>query len=128
MPKQFEQELIVEKESIDDLQHVNNVQYLQWVQDIAKAHWESAATKEMLEKYVWVVLNHYIEYKGQAFLDDELTIKTFVEKSSGVTSTRIVEIFKDGALITKATTNWCLLDASTKRPTRITEELIEIFA
>ena len=28
------------KEHLDDLNHVNNVQYLYWAQEIAKAHWQ----------------------------------------------------------------------------------------
>ena len=36
----FEQTLMVEHHHLDELQHVNNVQYLQWVQDISGAHWQ----------------------------------------------------------------------------------------
>ena len=31
---------IVNKEHLDDLNHVNNVQYLYWAQEIAKTHWD----------------------------------------------------------------------------------------
>ena len=34
----FEQTIEVTEAHLDELQHVNNVQYLQWVQDIASAH------------------------------------------------------------------------------------------
>ena len=34
----FEQTLTVTSDHLDELKHVNNVQYLQWVQDIAGAH------------------------------------------------------------------------------------------
>ena len=37
----FEQKIRVTAAHLDELQHVNNVQYLQWVQDIAGAHWQS---------------------------------------------------------------------------------------
>ncbi len=83
----------VEQSDLDDLNHVNNVRYLQWVQDIAKAHWLSKATDDMLKRYFWVVIRHVIEYKSAAVLHDFINIKTFVEDSSGVTSTRVVEMY-----------------------------------
>ncbi|MDO7599401.1 MAG: thioesterase, partial [Flavobacteriaceae bacterium] len=39
--KKYTQEVTVTESHLDQLQHVNNVQYLQWVQDIAGAHWQS---------------------------------------------------------------------------------------
>ena len=56
-------------EHLDDLNHVNNVVYLQWVQDIAKEHWVSKTTDEMNATYFWVVVKHELEYKKPAFLD-----------------------------------------------------------
>ena len=47
---------------IDAQNHVNNVAYLQWIQDIAVAHWQTAATAEQLENYTWVVIRHEIDY------------------------------------------------------------------
>jgi acyl-CoA thioester hydrolase len=51
---------VVSKEHLDDLNHVNNVQYLSWAQEIAKAHWEKI--KEQLEDTpaVWMVRNHEV--------------------------------------------------------------------
>jgi acyl-CoA thioester hydrolase len=62
--------LIVLEEHLDHLQHVNNVVSLQWVQDLAGKHWMSKSNDAFNQTYFWVVLNHYIEYKGQAFADD----------------------------------------------------------
>ena len=36
--------ITVEASDIDELGHVNNVVYLRWVQEIATAHWQAAAT------------------------------------------------------------------------------------
>lgn len=41
--QRFEIEIVVVPEDIDDLGHVNNVVYLRWVQEVAIAHWTSAA-------------------------------------------------------------------------------------
>ena len=72
--KEFTEIITVKEDDLDDLFHVNNVRYLQWIQDIAKNHWQTEATTEMLDNYIWMVLNHYIEYKGQAFLNDEIAL------------------------------------------------------
>ena len=116
-------------DDLDDLMHVNNIRYVEWVQNVAKAHWNDKATQVMRETYYWVMLSHFIEYKSQAFLNDELTIKTYVESSNGATSTRIVEIINnlDKKLIAKSVTKWCLIDTKTKRPARITKEIAELF-
>src|SRR6185369_12764056 len=51
---------------IDELKHVNNVVYLQWVQSISYAHWNTAATEELRSKCKWVVLRHEIDYHSPA--------------------------------------------------------------
>lgn len=125
----FEKEISVSAEDLDQLQHVNNVRYVQWVQDIAEAHWLSKATTTILENYLWVLIDHHIQYKGEAKLNDTILAKTFVESSKGVISTRIVEMYhkeKESLLVT-STTKWCLLDMSTKKPVRIPAELKALF-
>ncbi len=125
----FEKQLTVTPSHLDDLNHVNNVQYVQWIQDVAKEHWQILASPALQEKYVWVVLEHHITYKNAAILGDVIQIKTYVSKTEGVTSIREVEMYhiKTRKLIVKATTNWCLLDVATKKPTRIPEEIKTIF-
>ena len=125
----YEYTRVVKEEDIDALEHVNNVRYVQWVQDAAEAHWNHLATAELQAAYIWMVLSHEIQYKGQAFLGEEVSIRTYVTRSSGVTSTRIVEIYNADKkkLLVKATTEWCLLSKASKRPARLTPELIELF-
>jgi len=127
--KTFEQAITVQQHDIDGLNHVNNVVYLQWVQDVATAHWQSLASMEIQKKYSWVVLKHEIEYFSPALLNDVLTVKTWVEKSEGVRSERHVEFYnyKTNKLLVRAKTNWCLLDASTMRPRRIEEDILQLF-
>src|SRR5210317_619310 len=114
-------EIIVEKEDLDALNHVNNVRYVNWIQEIAKAHWLKKSTKEMNRLYFWVITSHHINYKRSAFLNDRLLLKTFVEKSEGSISTRIVEMYnsKTNKLIVKSKTEWCLMSVKTKKPSKI---------
>lgn len=119
----------VTEDDLDELQHVNNVRYVQWIQDIAKEHWDVRATDQLKEKFFWVVIRHEIDYKQQAFLDDELLIETYVGDTTFVTSDRYVNIKKasTGDILVAAKSTWCLLDTSTKRPTRINDELRTVF-
>lgn len=125
----YEKLLTVVQDDLDDLNHVNNVRYVQWVNDIAEQHWYSKATQHILEHFYWVMINHHIQYKGQAVLCDELLLKTFVTKAEGVTSTRMVEIYNknSGKLLTTSETNWCFMSKTSHRPTRIPQEIIELF-
>lgn len=127
--KTFELTINVSANDIDELNHVNNVVYVQWIQDVAKAHWESLASKEVQEKYIWMVLRHEVDYSGQAREGDVLIAKTWVAWSEGVKSERQVEISNQetGKVVAKAKTLWCLLDAQTKRPKRIDSDITAVF-
>lgn len=127
--KYFTKLIVVAKEDLDDLDHVNNVRYIQWVQDIAKEHWQAEATAQMLNNYIWMVRTNYIEYKGQAFLGETLTLKTFIKEASGAISVRVVEIYHQDSqkLILRSTAEWCLIDKHSKRVTRLTKELTNLF-
>jgi len=116
--------LKVEESHIDNLLHVNNVVYLQWVNDISEKHWNKLASSELKEKYFWVVLRHELDYLNQAVLHDELTIKTWVGESRGVKSVRHVEIYKGETLLLRAASTWCLIDAKTLKPTRVKDDIL----
>lgn len=125
----YQKRITVSKGDLDDLNHVNNVRYLQWVQDVASEHWQQNVTETILDQYFWVVVSHHIEYKSAAVLDDNIRIDTYVIRSEGVTSTRIVEMYHDttNKLLVKAETIWCLMNKSSSRPARITPEIAELF-
>ncbi len=125
----FEKTITVSKDDLDQLNHVNNVRYVQWVQDIAEAHWLKNAPKTILDNYFWVMLSHNIQYKGEALLEDELTVKTFVSKSEGLTSIRHVEITNNtnDKLIVTSETKWCFMNTATKKPARIPAEVAKLF-
>lgn len=127
--KIHEKIIIVSEDDLDDMNHVNNVRYLQWVQDVAKEHWLTQAPENIIENYAWVVLSHHIEYKQAALLDDPIKVQTYITKSKSVTSIRIVEMHhaQTGKLIAKAESNWCLLNAKTGKPTRIPQEITDLF-
>lgn len=130
MKKILEKKIVVSKEDLDDLNHVNNIVYIHWILDIAKKHWESLVSSQTLENYHWVLLDHNIKYLRPALLKDKIIIKTFVEKTAGVKSSRVVEIYNDNSekLLVSSITNWCLISSKTNKPCRIPKEIIEVFS
>lgn len=129
MPEIFEHHLTVPASAIDDMNHVNNVMYLQWVQEVAKKHWETKTDSAIRNTYVWVVLNHYIEYHHPAFEKDEIILQTWIDNHRGVKSERHTKILnkKTNKVLVSAKTTWCLLHKETLRPTRITDEISTLF-
>lgn len=119
----------VVKEDLDELNHVNNVVFVKWIQDIAKKHWEVRATDELKNKFIWFVVRHEIDYKKEAFLGEDLIVETYVGEPTFVTSERFVNIKKadSGEIVVAAKSVWCLLDLKLKKPTKITEDLKVIF-
>jgi acyl-CoA thioester hydrolase len=127
--KKFRYPLQIISADIDALGHVNNVVYLRWVQEAAESHWNSLISDTERAGLAWVVIRHEIDYYQSTKLTDVLYALTWVESSEGVKSIRIVEIFNQSdKLLAKARTTWCLIDAKTQRPKRISEEIKSIFS
>ena len=115
-------------EHIDTLGHVNNVQYLYWVQDAAHNHWEALIQNIDKPLGVWVVRSHSITYKQAALEGDKLTLKTYVKQSRGVLSERIVEIFNaEQKLLAICSTQWCYINPINQKPEMIPNTVLELF-
>ena len=128
--KTLEKEIIVSKNDLDELNHVNNVVYIHWIQEIAKEHWKSLVSNEIIKNYFWVLLEHETKYLNPAFLNDKIRLKTYIEKTDGVKSSRIVEIYnKDtNKLLVTSKTIWCLINSKTNKPNRIIDEIRQAFS
>ena len=118
--------LIVSESDLDTLNHVNNITYLQWVQNVAQKHWGILSNTEIDENYVWVVIRHEINYFLPALLNDTITVSTYIGDSYGVKSERFVEIKKGDKILAKAKTIWCLLDKNTMKPVKVPSEIMAI--
>jgi len=122
----FSFQLKVEEKHLDALNHVNNVVYLKWVNDISEKHWSLISNKDLNAKYVWVVLRHELDYVGEAKLGDEISIYTWVGETKGVKSVRHVHIYKEDRVLLRAASTWCLIDQKTLRPSRIKEDILKL--
>lgn len=121
--------IVVAENDIDELNHVNNAVYLQYVQEAATAHWQHAASEKLLNEVVWMVRRHEIDYLGQAVLGDTLLVKTWVGQYTAATWDRHYEVYreKDNRLLVKAMSVWVPLDRQTHRIKRIEGALLACF-
>lgn len=129
IPEVFSKQITVPSSVIDARGHVNNLVYLEWCLEIAEAHWETKASSELKKNYAWYVLHHSIDYKASVFLGEELKVETWIADYSGAKCERFYKIIriKDQKTIIEAKTNWCLVNANTLRPSKITEEISNLF-
>ena len=105
---------------IDELGHVNNIVYLRWVQDVATAHWRAVARAADIDRFVWVVTRHEIDYRRATLVDEVVTLTTWVGTPRGARFDRFVEISgADGTLRASATTIWALVDTHSNRAVRV---------
>lgn len=132
MRRIYTRHLIAPSEAIDVNGHVNNLEYLRWMQEIATAH--SAAQGWDLARYratrsSWVIRSHAIEYLRPAFVNNELIIATWIADFAEQMSPRKYLFLRaeDRKILARAETLWVYVDASTGRPARIPDEFRDAF-
>lgn len=132
MPRIHLREITVPPDAIDVNGHVNNLEYLRWMQDIAVEH--SAVRGWPLERYQatgtgWVVRSHSIEYLRPAFAGDALSLVTWVADLRPRSSMRRYLVWRasDREVLARAETLWVFVDVATGRGRAIPEELRSSF-
>ena len=126
----YTRSFIIPSDAIDENGHVNNVAYVQWMQEIAVEHYEAIGGMAAQGKNAtWVVREHKIEYFLPAFAGQEIEIKTWVENVRRVRSLRKYEFVRksDGKVLVKGETDWVFVDAKSGMPRAIPEEVIKTF-
>ena len=121
---------IIPESAIDKNGHVNNVVYVQWMQDIAVEHYASiGGIAAQGPDSTWVVREHRIEYFLPSFLGEEIEIKTWVENIRRVRSLRKYEFIRkaDEKVLVKGETDWVFVDLKTGSPRAIPEEVSNVF-
>ncbi|MFN4240161.1 MAG: acyl-CoA thioesterase [Erythrobacter cryptus] len=116
-------------EHIDELGHVNNTVWVQWIQDMATAHWDAAARPEDRAAFFWVVVRHEIDYRGNVGLGETVHAETWIEgPAKGAKSLRRVE-FSDasGRRLVSAATTWAMLERASGRLARVRPEVLAPF-
>jgi len=125
----FTYNLTVPRSAIDEYGHVNNVIYLQWMQDAAIRHPGSIPEYVQPENTGWFAREHRIEYLAPAFLGDEIEVRTWIADSKRVRAQRKYEFIRraDGKVIAKGETQWIFVELTTGRPIPIPAEIQALF-
>jgi acyl-CoA thioester hydrolase len=133
MPRIYVKQFRVGEAAIDAHGHVNNQEYLRWMEEVAIEH--SSAQGWTMERYLasgttWFVRTHLIEYLRPALLGDEIAAYTWVTAMEGKTSPRrtlFVRIGDRRQLLTQAETLWAFVDIKTGRSMPVTDEVRSAF-
>lgn len=129
MSSRFQKTFTAAHEHIDVMGHVNNAVWVQWIQDMATAHWDAVARPEDRAAVVWLVVRHEIDYRGNIAAGESATATSWIEgEPRGAKSLRRVD-FHDaaGRLVVSAATTWAMLDRASLRPLRVRPEVLAPF-
>jgi acyl-CoA thioester hydrolase len=132
MPRIHVHTLRVRHYECDPYGHVNQANYLRYMQEAAFG--ASAAAGYDLARYeamdrLWFIRETEIEYLRPLRYGDTVQIKTWVSDFRRVRSRRAYELRHDGSgkLVARASTDWVYLQLSTGRPATIPPEMKTAF-
>jgi acyl-CoA thioester hydrolase len=124
-------EIAVSPDAIDANGHVNNVEFVRWMQHAAVAHADdrgcTAAT--LAAGATWVVRSHRIEYRRPAFAGEVIRVVTWVENIRRAFSLRKYR-FERGAeneVLAEGETDWVFVDTTSGRPKSVPEAIGKMF-
>ena len=128
--KKFKYSFIISKEHIDLNHHVNNVLYVQRMQDVAIMHSVFVGdTQEFQQAHnaTWFASSHQIEYKKPLYEGDELTIETTLGEFRKTACFREYLFLRGDEIVANAKTLWVFIDTNTSRPKAIPNDLINLY-
>lgn len=127
----FQYEFKVDSSCIDQNGHVNNVVYVQWMQDVAIRHADMCGGSAVTHKLrcSWIVRSHTIDYLRPAFAGDRIVAITWVANFQKVRSLRKYEFIRknDNVTLAKGATEWVYINVQSGRPSIIPEQVKECF-
>src|SRR5262249_8182896 len=110
----FRLQIRVRAEIVDGNRHVNNVAYVQWMQDAAVRHAEACGAARLAQEHggARFVRMQRIEYLKPAFLNDEITVLTWVADWRKVKSLRRYRFMRVQTVLAEGETDWVFVDAA----------------
>src|SRR5687767_13931277 len=99
MTPSHEYEFDVPPSAIDENDHVNNVEYVRWMQEAAVRHFAAVGGNALMREAgaTWVVRSHHVEYLRPALRGERIRVRTWVEDFRRVMSRRKYEFLRAGA-------------------------------
>ena len=119
--------VLIDASDIDFMGHVNNANYLRWVQDAVLSHWQKVAPADAVASHLWVALRHEITYRKPMFLNDRVIATVLLEQVRGARAFYRTVICRGEEVLAEVTSSWCCVDARTLRPARLAARVIERF-
>lgn len=120
----------VPEEAIDENGHVNNVRYVQWMQDLAVEHWKRIGGVVLNEELgcTWVARSHRIEYLRPAYAGDTIEAVTWVADIGRVRSRRCYAFRRvaEDSVLARGETQWVFVDSGSGRPRTIPASVEEV--
>ena len=127
----FRYEFIVSPDAIDGNGHVNNVAYVQWMQDVAIRHADASGGTRLVREAgaIWVVRRHTIEYLRPAFAGDRILAMTWLSSYRRALTLRKYQFVRvpDDTVIARGETEWVFVDARSGHPRIIPPEVKNAF-
>ncbi len=116
-------------EHIDVNDHVNNAVWLRWMEDLAGAHWKAQALPEHIDQFVWMVLRHEIDYRGNITQGEQVTGETIIREAPRGPRFNRHFSFADasGKELVRAKTTFAMLDKATGKLMRVPGEVAAPF-
>jgi acyl-CoA thioester hydrolase len=116
-------------DDIDELGHVNNAVWVKWIQDVAVGHWNAVAPAEHRDAYIWVVIRHEIDYRGNVTAGETVTAETWIEAPPrGARFDRHMRFTgADGRVKVEAKSTWAIIDRASGRLIRVPKEVAAPF-
>src|SRR5262245_33729569 len=99
------------------------------MQEAAITHAEACGGARLAKEIggSWFVRTHRIEYLKPAFVNDEITVVTWVANWRKVRSLRRYRFMRNETVLAEGETDWVFVDAGTGRPKQITKEIVAAF-
>ena len=127
----YSERITVPDTALDANGHVNNVIFVQWMQDIALKHYDfiGGTALTMALGATWVIREHRIEYLQPAFAGEVIEVQTWVDNIRRVRSLRKYRFIRssDEMLLVQGETDWVFVNVDTGRPSRIPDVILEVF-
>ena len=125
----YRETFVVGPESIDVLGHVNNCEYLKWMEHAAMHHaasigWGFAALRSMGR--TWVAREHWVEYLRPSFEGERLEMFSWIQGWRAAASLRRYAIRRADEDEFVGATEWVFVDYEKRRPAFFADEQIAV--
>ena len=127
----YSYEFTIPGTAVDQNGHVNNVMYVQWMQDAAVRHYEAMGGTQPTQAIgaTWVVRSHMVIYLRPAFASERIQVQTWVVNMRRVRSLRRYRFLRvaDKQLLVRGETDWVFVDANSGAPRAVPPQVTDLF-